>query len=99
MTFMAKTGKNGVPILTFTPVDSSQQTNQQNNMTDKPNHNCCPHIDMTTIEELLNTIEQLKDIAQQALELAEAYSGGESEVEEELRDELQLILDNHHAND
>ena len=67
-------------------------------MTDKPNHNC-PHIDMTTIEELLNTIEQLKDIAQQALELAEAYSGGESEVEEELRDELQLILDNHHAND
>jgi hypothetical protein len=85
MTFMAKTGKNGVPILTFTPVDSSQQTNQQNNM--------------TTIEELLNTIEQLKDIAQQALELAEAYSGGESEVEEELRENLKIILDNHHAND
>ena len=37
---------------------------------------------MTTIEELINTIEQLKDIAQQALELAEAYSGGESEVVE-----------------
>ena len=85
MTFMAKTGKNGVPILTFTPVDSSQQTNQQNNM--------------TTIEKLLNTIEQLKDIAQQALELAEAYSGGESEVEEELRENLKIILDNHHAND
>ena len=85
MTFMAKTGKNGAPISTFTPVDSSQQTNQQNNM--------------TTIEELLNTIEQLKDIAQQALELAEAYSGGESEVEEELRENLKIILDNHHAND
>lgn len=54
---------------------------------------------MTTIEELLNTIEQLKDIAQQALELAEAYSGGESEVEEELRDELQKILDDHHSRD
>jgi hypothetical protein len=67
-------------------------------MTDKPNHTC-PHIDMTTIEELLNTIERLKDIAQQALELAEAYSGGESEVEEELRDELQLILDDHHSRD
>lgn len=54
---------------------------------------------MTTIEELLNTIEQLKDIAQQALELAEAYSGGESEVEEELRNQLQKILDDHHSRD
>jgi len=54
---------------------------------------------MTTIEELLNTIEQLKDIAEQALELAEEYSGGESEVEEELRENLKIILDNHHAND
>ena len=54
---------------------------------------------MTTIEELLNTIEQLKDIAQQALELAEAYSGGESEVEEELRNQLQIVLDDHHSPD
>ena len=54
---------------------------------------------MTTIEELLNTIEQLKDIAQQALELAEAYSGGESEVEEELRNQLQIVLDDNHSRD
>ena len=54
---------------------------------------------MTTIEELLNTIEQLKDIAQQALELAEAYSGGESEVEEELRNQLQIVLYDHHSRD
>ena len=54
---------------------------------------------MTRIEELLNTIEQLKDIAQQALELAEAYSGGESEVEEELRNQLQKVLDDHHSRD
>ena len=50
--------------------------------------------DMDT-EELLNTIEQLKDIAQKALELAEAYSGGENEVEEELRENLKIILDAH----
>ena len=67
-------------------------------MIDKPNHNCCPHIDMTTIEELLYTIEQLKDIAERALELVDEY-GCELEASEELRDELQLILDNHHAND
>ena len=85
MTFMARIGKNGAWHSVFLLVDSSQQTNQQNNM--------------TTIEELLNTIEQLKDIAQQALELAEAYSGGESEVEEELRENLKIVLDNHHAND
>ena len=54
---------------------------------------------MTTIEKLLNTIEQLKDIAQQALELAEAYSGGESEVEEELRENLKIVLDDHHSRD
>lgn len=67
------------------PVDSSLSTNLKNNM--------------TTIEELLNTIEQLKDIAQQALELAEAYSGGESEVEEELRENLKIVLDDHHSRD
>ena len=54
---------------------------------------------MTRIEELLNTIEQLKDIAQKALELAEAYSGGENEVEEELRNQLQIVLDDHHSRD
>lgn len=53
---------------------------------------------MTTIEELINTIEQLKDIAERALELVDEY-GCELEASEELRDELQLILDNHHAND
>lgn len=54
---------------------------------------------MTTIEQLIDTIMQLKDIAQQALELAEAYSGGESEVEEELRNQLQKVLDDHHSRD
>ena len=54
---------------------------------------------MTTIEKLLHTIQLLKEIAEQAIELAEAYSGGESEVEEELRENLKIILDNHHAND
>ena len=54
---------------------------------------------MTTIEQLIDTIMQLKGVAEQALELVDEYSGGESETAEELRDELQLILDNHHAND
>lgn len=67
-------------------------------MTDKPNHTC-PHIDMTTIEQLIDTIMQLKGVAEQALELVDEYSGGESETAEELRDELQLILDDHHSRD
>lgn len=54
---------------------------------------------MTTIEELINTIMLLKGVAEEALELAEAYSGGESEVEEELRNRLQKILDDHHSRD
>lgn len=66
-------------------------------MTDKPNHTC-PHIDMTTIEQLIDTIMQLKGVAERALELVDEY-GCELEASEELRDELQLILDNHHAND
>jgi len=54
---------------------------------------------MTTIEKLIHTIEQLESIAKQALELAEAYSGGESEVEEELRAMLEGTMDEHHADD
>lgn len=54
---------------------------------------------MTTIEQLIDTIMQLKDVAEQALELVDEYSGGESETAEELRDELQKILDDHHSRD
>lgn len=54
---------------------------------------------MTTIEELINTIMLLKGVAEQALELVDEYSGGESETAEELRNQLQLILDDHHSRD
>jgi len=50
---------------------------------------------MTTIEELLNTIEELNDLAAQALDLADEYSGGDSGTAEELRERLELILDEH----
>jgi hypothetical protein len=50
---------------------------------------------MTTIEELINTIEELNDLCAQALDLADEYSGGDSETAEELRERLELILDEH----
>jgi hypothetical protein len=50
---------------------------------------------MKTIEQLLETIEELNDLAAQALDLADEYSGGDSETGEELRERLELILDEH----
>ena len=54
---------------------------------------------MTTIEKLIHTIEQLESVANQALELAEAYSGDESETADQLRDMLAEIMEDHHADD
>jgi hypothetical protein len=54
---------------------------------------------MTTIEKLLNTIQLLKEIAEQAIELANEYSGDDSEIADELEYALQKVLDEHHAND
>jgi hypothetical protein len=53
---------------------------------------------MTTFEELLITIEELKNICEQALDLADEYSGGESETAEELRENFDKIIDSHIAN-
>jgi hypothetical protein len=50
---------------------------------------------MTTIEKLLNTINQLKCVAEQAIELANEYSGNDSEMADELEKALQEILDEH----
>lgn len=54
---------------------------------------------MTTIEKLISTIEQLESVAKQLLELAEEYSGGESETADQLRDVLAEIMEDHHADD
>jgi len=54
---------------------------------------------MTTIKALLNTIEALEDIANQALALVDEYSGGESETADELRGYLAELMETHHAND
>jgi hypothetical protein len=50
---------------------------------------------MTTIEKLLNTIQLLKEIAEQAIELANEYSGDDSEIADELEYALQKVLDEH----
>lgn len=54
---------------------------------------------MTTIEQLIETIMQLKSVAEQAIELANEYSGGESEMADQLQDALDDIMEAHHAND
>ncbi len=54
---------------------------------------------MTTIEKLLNTIEALEEIANQALDLVDEYSGGESETSDELRGYLAELMETHHADD
>jgi hypothetical protein len=55
--------------------------------------------DMTTIEELIETIKALESIAEGALELAEEYSGGESDTAASLREWLDMVMEAHHAND
>lgn len=54
---------------------------------------------MTTIEKLIHTIEQLKDIAEQAIELSYMYSGNESETADELSELLEGVMKDHHNDD
>jgi hypothetical protein len=55
--------------------------------------------EMTTIEELIHTIDQLKCLSEQALDLVDEYSGGESETADVLREMLDRVMEEHHAND
>jgi hypothetical protein len=54
---------------------------------------------MTTIEKLLETISALESIARSAIELADEYSGNESETATQLREHLEAVLLDHHADD
>jgi hypothetical protein len=54
---------------------------------------------MTTIEKLLETISALESIAAGAIELAEEYSGGESESAAGLREWFDAVMLDHHADD
>lgn len=54
---------------------------------------------MTTIEELIETIKSLHSIAEQALDLVDDYSGGESGTAASLREWLDGVMKAHHAND
>jgi methyl-accepting chemotaxis protein len=54
---------------------------------------------MTAIEELIHTIDQLKCLAEQALDLVDEYSGGDSESADVLREMLDRVMEEHHAND
>jgi hypothetical protein len=53
---------------------------------------------MTTIEELLNTIEELNYLAAKALDFVDEW-GGEPETAEEMRERLEQIIDEHRKND
>jgi hypothetical protein len=50
-----------------------------------------------TTEQLIETIKQLESIAQQAIELAEEYSGGESETTDQLYDALNECMEELHT--
>jgi hypothetical protein len=50
---------------------------------------------MTTIEKLLATIEALKEIATEAIALADEYSGGDSETATELKVILEQVMSDH----
>lgn len=52
---------------------------------------------MNTTKQLIETIKQLESIAQQAIELAEEYSGGESETADQLRDALNECIEELHT--
>jgi hypothetical protein len=54
---------------------------------------------MTTIEQLIETIKSLHSIAEQALDLVDDYSGGDSETATALREWLDGVMKDHHAND
>jgi hypothetical protein len=53
---------------------------------------------MTTIEQLIETINALESIAEGALELAYEYSGGESETCDALREWLDGVMKDYHTN-
>lgn len=53
---------------------------------------------MTTIEQLIDTIEELNDLASKALDLVE-WLGGEPEAAKDLRERLEQIIDEHRKND
>jgi len=53
---------------------------------------------MKTIEQLLETIEELNDLAAKALDLVDEW-GGELETAEEMRERLEQIIDEHRKND
>jgi predicted small metal-binding protein len=53
---------------------------------------------MTTIEELLHTIEELISLADKALDHAVGRHG-ESELTEKMRERLEQIIDEHRKND
>jgi hypothetical protein len=53
---------------------------------------------MTTIEQLIDTIEELNDLASKALDLVDEL-GGEPEAAKDLREILELIIDEHRKND
>lgn len=54
---------------------------------------------LTTIKQMIETINCLASIAEDALDLVEEYSGDESETAEELRAILKRTMAEHHAND
>jgi hypothetical protein len=74
------------------PITRNKLKQQTNKQTERTNT-------MTTIEQLIETIKSLHSIAEQALDLVDDYSGGESETADELRDYLDGVMKAHHAND
>lgn len=52
--------------------------------------------DMTTIH-MIHTIHELKYLVEQALDLVEEYSGGESETAEQIQDALEKVMELYHA--
>ena len=55
--------------------------------------------DMTAIEELIHTITSLEALVESALDLVDEYSGGDSESADVLREMLDRVMEEHHAND
>jgi len=52
---------------------------------------------MQTKQNLIKTICALASIAEDALDLADEYSGDESETADELRAMLRRVMDEHNA--
>jgi hypothetical protein len=52
---------------------------------------------LTTIEQMIETINCLASIAEDALDLVDEYSGDESGTADELRAMLRRVMDEHNA--